>query len=330
MDYLVSIIMPCYNSEKYLDMSIGSIYVQDYSQIELIVVDDGSTDTSKSIILSWQKRFSEKGFVLKYVYQDNQGLGAAINTGLKLVTGKYLTLLDSDDKFLPGSIALRARFLNDHLECAGVRSNGWMVEGTEKRLFITDEDEKNCTDLFTALTNGKTNNWAGTYMVRSDILFNTYTDRNIYPSRLGQNFQILLPVAYKRKFGYIDTPLMEYYIYSNSHSHIADVKMRYELEEKNAMGWKDIYYNVLCRIEPDEHVRQVLMNDYEAVFCRGGLRRAILNNKSEAMKEYYKRLKATGKITLSDRIGYHQACRSPIVIPLKIVRRIKMMLSSKK
>lgn len=326
MDYLVSIIMPCYNSEQYLDMSIGSIYVQDYSQIELIVVDDGSTDTSKSKILSWQKRFFEKGFVLKYVYQDNQGQGAATNAGLKMVTGKYLTLLDSDDKFLPGSIALRAQFLNDHLECAGVRSNGWMVEGAEKRLFITDEDEKNCTDLFTALTNGKTNNWAGTYMVRTDILFSTYTDRNIYPSRLGQNFQILLPVAYGRKFGYIDTPLMEYYIYPNSHSHIADVKMQYELEEKNAMGWKDIYYNVLCRIEADANTRQILMNDYEAVFCRGGLHRAISHNKSEAIREYYKKLKATGKTTLSDRIVYYRARRSPILIPLKIARRIKMML----
>ena len=199
--------------------------------------------------------------------------------------------------------------------------------GDEKRLFITEEREKKITDLFAALTSGATNNWAGTYMVRTSVLFKTYTDRNIYPSRLGQNFQILLPVAYQNKFGYIDVPLMEYFIYKNSHSHTEDLEAQYLLMEKNANGWKDIYVHVLEKIEKDAVIRQVYLNEYEAVWSRAGLHRAIRFDKTEAIHQYYKKLIGTGRATLTDRIVYSRLFRSPLVIPLKFARRIKMMFS---
>ncbi len=328
MDNLVSVIIPCFQAERYLDMSIGSVYAQDYPWIELIVINDGSSDDSESKILAWQNRFEEKGFTLKYICQDNQGQGAAVNAGLKLVTGKYLTLLDADDRFLPESVSVRARFLDENPDYAGVRSNGWMVMGENKQLFITDEKEKNITDLFDAVAKGRTNNWAGTYMVRTDVLFDVYTDRNIYPSRMGQNFQILLPAAYGHRFGYVDIPLMEYYIYKNSHSHTEDPEKQYHLGEKNANGWRDIFYRVLEQIEKDAAVRQVYLNEYEAVWCRAGLHRAIRFGKTEAIRQYYKKLLDTGRTTLTDRIVYYQAFRSPLAIPLKIARRIKMMFPS--
>ena len=77
----VSVIIPCYNGASVINRSIESVYIQDYPNIEMIVVDDGSTDNSKEVILSWVSRFAEKGFVLKYVYQQNRGLGGAIDTG---------------------------------------------------------------------------------------------------------------------------------------------------------------------------------------------------------------------------------------------------------
>lgn len=161
MDNLVSIIIPCYNGEKFIDTSIESVFIQDYSPIELIVVDDESTDGSAERILAWQSKFAEKGSNLKYVYQKNRGLGGAIDTGLKHVTGAYLTLLDADDVYLPGAIRKKAEFLDAHPDYAGVRNNGWRVSGENRHLFITDPAEKTITDLFAALSFGKTNNWAG-------------------------------------------------------------------------------------------------------------------------------------------------------------------------
>lgn len=322
---LVSVIIPCYNGASVIDHSIESVYNQDWGQIELIVVDDGSTDSSKEKILAWTDRFAQKGFVLKYVYQQNRGLGGAIDTGLKHVTGEYLTLLDADDYYLPGSVSKKARYLDQHPDCAGVRSNGWMMRGTEKELFITSEEEKNITDLFDGLLFGKTNNWAGSYMVRTDILFDFYPDRNIYPSRFGQNMQILLPVAYRRKFGYIDEPLMAYVIHENSHSQAVSPEQQYQKDEANQQGYRDIYLHMLELILKDPREYQKYRNIFDASYHRCGMLRAVKYSKQEPLETHYRALAGTGLATLNDRICYFSAKKSPAVFFLKLLRRMKSM-----
>ena len=148
---MVSVIIPCYNGEQVIDISIQSVFEQDYPDIELIVVDDGSTDSSKDRILAWKRKFLLKGFRFQYVHQTNRGPAGAIDTGLKYVTGEYLTLLDADDYFLQGSIQKRASFLDEHKDYAGVRTNGWMLKGTDMIPFISSEKEKASTDYFRAL-----------------------------------------------------------------------------------------------------------------------------------------------------------------------------------
>ena len=143
MQKTVSVIIPCYNGENVIDRSIESVYIQECDYIiELVVVDDGSTDESKRRIHSWKSSFKSKGYILKYVYQENLGLGGAINTGLKYVTGEYLTLLDADDCFLEGSIKKRADFLEANPDYVGVRTNGWQDKHGERKLFVTNSEEK--------------------------------------------------------------------------------------------------------------------------------------------------------------------------------------------
>ena len=85
---LVSVIIPVYNGEKYLSLSIESIINQSYKNIELIIVDDGSTDNSKEII---QK------FNCKYFFQKNKGQSSALNLGWKNASGSILGYLSCDD-----------------------------------------------------------------------------------------------------------------------------------------------------------------------------------------------------------------------------------------
>lgn len=330
MSNKVSVIIPCYNSEVFIDISIESVWSQDYCPIELIIVDDGSTDQSKERILKWEERFRQKGNVLKYVYQTNRGPGGAIDTGLKHVTGEYLTLLDADDVYLPSAIRKKAEFLDMHPDYAGVRNNGWMVRGTERELFINTDDEKAIDDLFTALSFGRTNNWAGSYMIRTDILFQCYPDRNINPSRFGQNFQILLPVSYKRKFGYIDEPLMEYRVQANSHSRAEDPEEQYRRADKNTDGWRGIYMEILDQIVTDPKEHQFYKSAYDAVFYRSRLHQAARYHKMECLNQYYRLLKGTRYASLNDHIVYYSARDSMAVIPLKILRKLKMWMSRKK
>ena len=327
MNSLVSIIMPCYNSEKYLDMSIGSIYDQDYDNIELIIINDGSTDGSEDKILEWKDKFITRGYSLQYINQTNQGQGAAVSNGLKYITGKYLTLLDSDDYLYPNSVSLRVAFLDKNDDYSGVRSNGYYVKNGQRRVFITDENEKNITDLFTALTLGKTNNWAGTYMLRTEVLFATYPDRNIFPSRLGQNFQLLLPVSYKRKFGYIDEPLMDYYLYDDSHSHIGNSVEKYEIAKKNYAGWREIYYKTLDVTTDNSEEKELYHNMYDSVFYRRELNLALEYDKRKDAIYNYKQLKKTHMHTIDDAITLYSSICVPVAIALRAVRKIKNIIS---
>ena len=87
---LISVIVPCYNAANTLQKYLESIINQTYKNIEVIAVDDGSTDNTAKILNDYVSVFAEKRMSLKYIYEENAGLGAAINTGLKYVTGDYL------------------------------------------------------------------------------------------------------------------------------------------------------------------------------------------------------------------------------------------------
>lgn len=325
MSNRISVIIPCYNAEAYIDAGIRSILEQDYPDVELIVVNDGSTDRSEERVLSWTDRFAEKGYLLKYAYQENQGQAAATSLALKHVTGEYLTLLDADDYFLPGSFQKRAQYLDHHPECVGVRSNGWMVRGEQKELFITSEEEKSITDMFDGLLFGKTNNWAGSYMIRTDALFECYPDRSIYPSRAGQNMQILLPVAYGRKFGYIDEPLMAYVLHEDSHSQASSPEEQYQKDERNQQGYRDIYLHLLDRILKDPAEHQKYRNIFDASYYRCAMLRAQKYHKQAQLEESYHALAATGYATLNDKICYYGSIRSPYAVLLKLLRKAKSL-----
>lgn len=90
---LISVIIPVYNVEKYLEECVNSVLVQTYKNIEIILVDDGSTDSSGQLC----DRFAEKHSNIQVIHQKNAGLSDARTAGLQRTTGKYVYFLDSDD-----------------------------------------------------------------------------------------------------------------------------------------------------------------------------------------------------------------------------------------
>src|SRR3989304_6831314 len=106
---LVSIIIPTYNCQKYIRQAIESALAQTYKNIEIIVVDDGSSDNTREEI---DDLISEKK--ISYIYQANKGLPGARNTGIKQSKGEYLVFLDSDDIILPEKIMSQVGFMKEH------------------------------------------------------------------------------------------------------------------------------------------------------------------------------------------------------------------------
>ncbi len=88
---LISVVMPVYNGQEYLNIAIDSLLLQSYKNFELILVDDGSTDHSANLI----NQYNDKR--LRYIYQKNQGLAAALNHGFNEARGRYIARMDCDD-----------------------------------------------------------------------------------------------------------------------------------------------------------------------------------------------------------------------------------------
>ena len=89
----ISVIVPCYQAERYIQRCLQSICSQTYSNLEIIVVDDGSTDASASIV----KELAQSDSRIKYLYQLNAGVSAARNAGIDYASGDVITFVDSDD-----------------------------------------------------------------------------------------------------------------------------------------------------------------------------------------------------------------------------------------
>lgn len=106
---LVSIVVPVYNLANYIDSCLQSLRGQTYYNIEVIIVDDGSTDKSKSIIDNHLKVDNR----LTYIYQDNGGAAKARNTGLHQVRGEYIMFVDGDDMLTPTTIQDNIRYFSE-------------------------------------------------------------------------------------------------------------------------------------------------------------------------------------------------------------------------
>ena len=92
-----SVILPTFNRARFLPDALDSVFIQGIPDVQVIVVDDGSTDDTEAVVAAY-------GFGIKYVRQENGGTAAARNTGLSLATGRFISFLDSDDVWLPGKM----------------------------------------------------------------------------------------------------------------------------------------------------------------------------------------------------------------------------------
>lgn len=111
IDPCISVIMPVFNSEKYLEVAIDSIIAQSFTDYELIIIDDNSTDASRTIIEKYALSDSRVK-VFKNIY--NKGVAGALNTGLKFAVGKYIARADSDDINRPYRLKLQFEYLEQH------------------------------------------------------------------------------------------------------------------------------------------------------------------------------------------------------------------------
>ena len=118
---MVSVIIPIYNVDTYLSKCLDSVLGQTFSDLEIILVNDGSTDKSGIIC----EKYAEKDRRIKYIYQKNEGLSCARNTGLRAALGEYILMVDGDDAIHPQMIGILHHLIKsgdyDFAMCYGLR-----------------------------------------------------------------------------------------------------------------------------------------------------------------------------------------------------------------
>ena len=134
---LVSIITCVFNGEKYIAKLLDSVMTMGYPRVEHIIVDDGSTDSTPRILLSYKSRYGNKegsNYSLKIITQPNMGLGGATNVALSEVTGVFWTWINADDWYENWIFNKAIDFLSKHPKMDGVLFNRWVIdESTGKR-----------------------------------------------------------------------------------------------------------------------------------------------------------------------------------------------------
>lgn len=133
---LVSVVIPCYNHEKFVQECIQSVIEQSYQNIELIIIDDGSRDGSvekiKEMIPACQERFIR----FEFRHRPNKGLSATLNEALGWCKGSYYSAIASDDILLTSKIAIQVEYLESpsNVKCAGVFGNVIYIDNNSNHL----------------------------------------------------------------------------------------------------------------------------------------------------------------------------------------------------
>ncbi len=254
----VSVIIPVYNSEKYLSRILDSILSQTWRQIELIVSDDGSSDETIQFAERYREKFHAKNYDYRIITAEHKNASAAISHALPYITGEFLIWPDSDDLLKNDSIQKRAEFLQTHPQYQCVRSLSRYVDETtggsapaqEKRGDLDNER------LFFPLLESKTFVCCGCYMLRTQAFFDIYPDRKIPEYDVGQNFQMLLPFMYFHPCATIQEELYIVYVRAGSHSHRI---LTQKEEEKKYADYEKMIDEIaaICEITDKKELRRI-------------------------------------------------------------------------
>lgn len=222
IDHKVTVVIPCYNRQEFVKETIESALAQTYGNIEVIAVDDGSTDGTRQVLDSYNGRIR----VLEHPGRVNKGQSAAINLAMRSSESEYVAILDSDDLWRESKIERQVNFLENNTDIGLVYSNGHAIDQHGEylyKLFPPDHMEMNSPgrlllDCYVSVPSNS--------LVRRSIFKKAGEfDEEM---RAAQDHDMILRLAEITKFAFLDEDLWSYRRHANSISS-NDAIRRWEL-----------------------------------------------------------------------------------------------------
>jgi glycosyltransferase involved in cell wall biosynthesis len=208
----VSVTIPVFNASQFISQAIESVLNQTYSDYELIVVDDGSTDDTASIVMKYGER-------LRYIYQKNQGLSSARNTGIEKAEGEYLAFLDADDYWDKEKLKHQVAVLNNSPD-TGVVYTALRVVDKDGHLI----EARRCLAKGHIFSNLLTENCVVGSCSSSLIRRKCFEKVGTFDETLSasEDWDLWLRIASHYSFDFVDLPLTFYRLHAgNMHKDLA-------------------------------------------------------------------------------------------------------------
>lgn len=251
----LSIIIPIYNAEKYLGKCLESAIGQDYKNIEFICVNDGSTDSSFSILNEYAKKDSR----IVVINQKNSGESAARNTGIKECTGDYIAFLDCDDWIEQEMYTVLISSMEEFN--VDIVTSGWMKEYADRTVImknkekISDKIFDRDRFLFYIYNRDAYQEFAYIWnkLYKREMLFDKYGQWILFDEslQLGADVLFLARIALNAKSVYhLDKTFYHYRQRMDSGSHTIDLRRR--------MDWLSAYENVISLFEHENIDQNIL------------------------------------------------------------------------
>ena len=304
-NHKVSIVVPVYNVEQYLDRCMMSLTTQTYSNIEIVLVDDGSTDSSGEKCDDWKRKDKR----IKVIHKENGGLGSARNRGIAESTGDYIGFVDSDDWV---SISMFERLLDlcvkykADISCCGIKyvsSDKIQEKSTEEHIKVYTQEEY--ASKYFKITNNETVHYAVNKLYKTDI-----GKKIKYPEGLIDEDVEGFIYALINSQRIVSTNQIMYYYWQNTEG------ISYKWFSKKQLDLLKVWGNVvnICQKEKKEWVEYADLNRKRAYF--GLLSRLALNPKEEDQQyeDIEKQLLSNLKANKKDLLKSKMPCGRKIVL----------------
>jgi glycosyltransferase involved in cell wall biosynthesis len=209
----ISVIIPVYNLENYLHESIGSVLGQTYQDLEIILIDDGSTDNSRSILRDYARQYPHK---IRYHVQENQGAAAARNTGIAMAQGEWIAFLDGDDLWASHKLERQIQVVQGNPSINFLSSQAQLYGGSKLLHEFIPSPNGNIKYELLLFGNFMT---VSTVMLKKELLLVEKFDHDLIASH---DYDLFLRLADKIHDAFLAEPLAFYRVRHNSLSTISD------------------------------------------------------------------------------------------------------------
>lgn len=255
----VTVIIPTYNRAHLIGETLESVLAQTLDDYEIVVVDDGSTDDTRSVV-------AKVAPGARYIYQENTGIPEVLNVCIREARGEYIQHLGSDDLLVEDTLARSAALLDAHPEVALVYGAAWLIDGASKRLSVCRPDfatgdyirsgREEIRDLLFS-----NHIVAPTVMARRQVVL----EAGLFDVRfrLYEDWNLWMRIARKHDIAYSHEPLVNYRvhdgpsgsIFHTASTHDIDLYRRMQLDEVlNDPSLRDVYAGVRRRALAVHHL----------------------------------------------------------------------------